>query len=184
MTLLPDGLYDRILDSTLREAAQGLATAGQAEIEALVPAERRRRLVAEMARLLPDLLDAIAASSDESEIERQELQLLNKLLTSVRRQDAQTPTWTAPVLALRSVHRTGLAPIFPQTGLSSPWLFTAGRADPSLFSELRAELSAADRVDILVSFITWSGFRKLWDVLESVTALGANGHPPSRGSWR
>jgi hypothetical protein len=103
--------------------------------------------------LLPDLLDAIGTSSDESEIERQELQLLNQLLTSVRRQDAQTPTWTAPVLALRSVHRTGLAPIFPQTGLSSPWLFTAGRADPSLFSELRAELSAADRVDILVSFI-------------------------------
>ncbi len=180
MTLLPDGLYDRILDSTMRVVAEDLATAGQAEIEALAPAERRRRLVAEIARLLPELLDGVATSSEESESERQELQFLNQLLTNVRRQDAQTPTWTAPVLALRSVHRTGLVPVFPQTGLSFPWLFTAGRSDPSLFSELRAELSAADRVDILVSFITWSGFRKLWDVLESVTALGANGQPRTR----
>jgi superfamily II DNA or RNA helicase/HKD family nuclease len=180
MTILPDGLYDRILDSTLREVAQSLETSGQAEIERLAPAERRRRLVAEIARLLPDLLDAAAGANDDSQSEQQELQFLNQLLTSVRRQDAQAPIWAAPVLALRSVHRVGLAPVFPSTGLTSPWLFTAGRADPSLFAELRAELSAADRVDILVSFITWSGFRKLWDVLESVTAVGANGQPRTK----
>jgi superfamily II DNA or RNA helicase/HKD family nuclease len=180
MTLLPDGLYDRILDSTLREAAKSLEASGQADIEKLAPAERRRRLVGEIAKLLPELLDAAANPNEDGESELRELAFLNQLLTSVRRNETHTPPWTAPVLALRSVHRTGAAPIFPSTGLSSPWLFTAGRADPSLFAELRAELSAADRVDILVSFITWSGIRKLWDVLESVTAVGANGQPRTR----
>lgn len=180
MALLPDGLYDRILDSTLREVAKALEASGQADVEKLAPAERRRRLVAEIAKLLPELLDAVADSNEDGESERQELAFLNQLLTSIRGQDTQTPTWTAPVLALRSVHRAGAAPVFPSTGLTSPWLFTAGRADPSLFAELRAELSAADRVDILVSFITWSGLRKLWDVLESVTAVGANGQPRTR----
>ena len=180
MTSLRDGLYDLILDDELRQVAESLQAEGQADIEKLGPAERRLRLVAEIARLLPELLDAVGDSESESENEHQELALLNQLLVSMRRQGTQTPEWSAPVLALRSVHRGGAAPIFPPTGLTTPWLFTAGRADPSLFSELRAELSAADHVDILVSFITWSGLRKLWDVLEAVTAVGANGAPRTR----
>ena len=180
MTLLPNGLYDQILNSTLRKVAEELASAGQAEINKLAPAERRRRLVAEIARLLPDLLDAVAATGEESEGEQQELQFLNNLLASVRRQDAEDQFWTSPLLALRSVHRSGPVPVFPQTGLSSPWLFTAGRADPSLFAELRAELGAADRIDVLVSFITWSGLRKILDVLESVTAPGGDRSPSTR----
>ena len=135
MSLLPDGLYDRILDSTLRQVAQTLQASGQADVETLAPAERRRRLVAEIALLLPEMLDAVAEANEQGESERQELALLNQLLANVRQQEAQTPTWTAPVLALRSVHRVGSAPVFPSTGLTSPWLFTSGRADPSLFAE-------------------------------------------------
>src|SRR5690606_36539033 len=66
----------------------------------------------------------------------------------------------------------------PETGLTAPWLFTAGKGTPSLLSELRRELAAADSVDILVSFITVSGVRKLRDVLERATATGADGKPP------
>ena len=66
------------------------------------------------------------------------------------------------------------------TGLSEPWLFTAGRGDPALMTELRRELAAADQVDILVSFITWSGIRKLWDVLEIATAINAKGQARTR----
>jgi HKD family nuclease len=68
----------------------------------------------------------------------------------------------------------------PATGLRHPWLFTSARTDPSLLNELRAELSAVDRVDILVSFITWSGVRKLLDVLQQVTALDAHGNPKTK----
>jgi HKD family nuclease len=38
---------------------------------------------------------------------------------------------------------------------------------------LRGELAGCDQADILVSFITHSGVRKLLDILPSVTAVGA-----------
>ena len=61
-----------------------------------------------------------------------------------------------------------------------PWLFTAGRGTPSLLSELQRELGACDRVDILVSFITQSGVRKLLDILQGITAVDAHGRPATR----
>lgn len=178
MTELPDGLYDLVLDNARRQLAESLQSAGHAEIDKLSPTERRRRLVEEVSRLLPELLDDLAESDHDSE--RLEIDLINQLLSGLRRENRDWVNWTAPVVALRSVHRAGSAPLFPPTGLTSPWLFTAGRADPSLIAELRAELNSADRVDILVSFITWSGLRKLWDVLEDVTAIDATGSPRTR----
>ncbi len=56
--------------------------------------------------------------------------------------------------------------------LAAPWLFTAGKGSPSLLQEIRRELASSDRVDILVSFITVSGVRKLQDVLQQITAQG------------
>ena len=68
---------------------------------------------------------------------------------------------------LRAIHRGTVVPEWPQTGLALPWLFTAGKGSPSLLYELRRELAACDQVDILVSFITHSGVRKLLDVLHA-----------------
>lgn len=174
---LPNGLYDLLLDTDLRSQVSDLLARGSASIAALPPLQRRHRLAAEIARLLPELLDAISEAGEQDESESRELEVINQLLAMIRRQGVETPDLQPPVSTLRAIHREGVAQPHPPTGLTAPWLFTAGRADPSLFAELRAELAATDRVDILVSFITWSGLRKLWDVLESITAVGANGQP-------
>ena len=81
---------------------------------------------------------------------------------------------------LQAVHRHSAPLVLPDTGLALPWLFTAGKGSPSLLSELRRELAACDQVDILVSFITHSGVRKLLDILQSVTSVGADGEPRTR----
>ncbi|MCQ6964051.1 DEAD/DEAH box helicase family protein [Aromatoleum toluolicum] len=180
MNTLPDGLYDLLLDARLRELALQLRDAGQAQVEPLTGAARRRRLAEVLAQLLPELLDEATDAEDDAAREQRELTLINGLLTHLRRGDAAADQWTAPVLTLRAIHRGQPRPTQPPTGLLAPWLFTAGRADPSLFAELRAELGSADRVDIVVSFITWSGLRKLLDVLESVSAIGADGEPRTR----
>jgi superfamily II DNA or RNA helicase/HKD family nuclease len=54
-------------------------------------------------------------------------------------------------------------------------LFTAAKASPGLLSELRHELASSDRVDILMSFITVSGLRKIRDILQNITALDGAG---------
>lgn len=180
MTSLPNGLYDLLLDERIRDLVLRLRDSGDADVERLTGDARRRRLTEVLARLLPDLLEEAADAEDDSAREERELALINGLLTHLRHGDARTEEWTTPVLALRAIYRGNARPSQPPTGVIAPWLFTAGRADPSLFSELRAELGSADRVDIVVSFITWSGLRKLMDVLESVTAIGADDQPRTK----
>ena len=170
MNQLPDGLYDRLMNGALQRSLEVLPPERQYEIEKLGSAELRRRLVLEIARLLPEIFDEISGSAGATESNR-EVDLINGLLAWIRQQGVEVAPLLTPARALRAVHPAGVAPIYPPTGLSAPWLFTAGRADPSLFAELRAELNSADRIDVLVSFITWSGLRKIIDVLESVTAL-------------
>ncbi|MEC4682851.1 MAG: DUF3427 domain-containing protein [Nitrospirota bacterium] len=60
----------------------------------------------------------------------------------------------------------------PLTGLSRNTLFTGSRNEPRLFSELVKEIETAERVELLVSFIRWSGLRLLRDALSDATRRG------------
>ena len=179
----PDGLYDLLLDSATAPQLEALAAQGQATLAELKGADRRQRLIDALQRLLPELLEEAAGGAEEEAKATAELHLLNQLLGSLRRSLAQPvpgPQWSEPLRLLRSLHRTHPPFDPPALPLSVPWLFAAGQGDPSLLSELRKEMGAADQVDMLVSFITWSGVRKLLDVLQGLTALGADGQPRVR----
>lgn len=56
----------------------------------------------------------------------------------------------------------------PGSPLSVSSLLTGSGDDPQLERELRLEMLSADRVDILVSFIKWSGLRLLLPALENL----------------
>lgn len=57
----------------------------------------------------------------------------------------------------------------PKTPLSISALLTGHGIDPPLEHELRAEMLTADRVDILISFIKWSGLRLLIPAFERLS---------------
>lgn len=60
----------------------------------------------------------------------------------------------------------------PETSLVESSLFTGSPSDPQLGSELCQEMATADSVDMLVSFIKWSGLRLLLPSLEELTRRG------------
>ena len=60
----------------------------------------------------------------------------------------------------------------PDTALNESSLFTGSPSDPQLVHELGKEMRSADAVDILISFIKWSGVRLLVPAFEEITRRG------------
>ena len=173
---LHPGFYDLLLSDRASQALDASISKTR-----LLDVAESARLVELLQKQLSGVLSDLA---DGYSIDDQ-LELVNGLLIDLRRKlpakDVESVELVAdPPTVLTSVMRHGFHHEPPQTGLTSPWLFTAGKGTPSLLSELRRELGAVEQVDILVSFITISGVRKLRDVLTRVTAVGADGKPPIR----
>jgi hypothetical protein len=60
----------------------------------------------------------------------------------------------------------------PETSLAESSLFTGSPSDPQLVHELGREMESADAVELLVSFIKWSGLRLLMPAFEEITGRG------------
>ncbi|MCD7444182.1 DUF3427 domain-containing protein [Streptomyces lincolnensis] len=76
------------------------------------------------------------------------------------------------LLALAEQEAPGVYAIRPLTPLSETALITNSPEDPSLGSELRAELATADRIDLLCAFVKWYGLRVLEDSLRAAKERG------------
>jgi superfamily II DNA or RNA helicase/HKD family nuclease len=181
-TPLPFGFYERLVRKSEVNDIEALVGLNSAFLSPPSKAQRREHLLDELTSRLADVLDSVSGQKSITEAEQAELKIIGALLREARQTSGedldQLPA--EPLAVLRAIHAPDVTPTLPETGLRRPAIFTAARNDPSLLNELRAELACTDRVDILVSFITWSGVRKILDILKSATVLDAKGNPRTR----
>jgi superfamily II DNA or RNA helicase/HKD family nuclease len=181
---IPSGLYDQLVTDSIERLLSKDSSARRDE-QAL--SDNAVDYIADsLVRQLASLLDDLPGSGADR-AERQ-LALVNELLVWLRLRlqksadtvetSGQIDLLAPPARVLRAVHRAPSDLMSPELGLAAPWLFTAGKGSPSLLHEIRRELASSDRIDILVSFITVSGVRKLQDVLHHITARSAEAGSP------
>jgi superfamily II DNA or RNA helicase/HKD family nuclease len=162
------GLYDSLLTARLRaqlDALTNLTAQTHPLDEPDAPARFAQFLADEVRRLLGDL-------NGDERIQKQ-VAIVNDLIAFLTQniQAEAADTIAAPPRILLAIHRTPEPPPRPLTPLgTSTLLIRPGK--PDLGHELGAELASADRVDALVSFITWSGFRRLREKFEHHARAG------------
>ncbi|MBL8888198.1 MAG: DEAD/DEAH box helicase family protein, partial [Phycisphaerales bacterium] len=175
------GLHDRLLSLELRTA---LASMGDDRIATLadVDSGEAHDAVAQYLELL--IAGTLSRHRGEEGVRRQR-EIVRRILTVLS--DEMEPDWAEgksladPLQRLLAVHaRSTVAPLRPDTPLARSSLLTGARGDPSLSLQLQKEIANADRVDILCSFIKWSGLRLLLPALESLVASPTSGAPRLR----
>jgi superfamily II DNA or RNA helicase/HKD family nuclease len=170
---LPLGLYDLVLDRLLEEQLAALGQDRvQTESEALDPGDGYAALADHLHRAVREVLQGLTGP----ERLRAQVGLCNRVVAVL--QDTAgahlagraLPVGARRLLSVRQAESSARpAPERPDTPPGSGCLLTGTRLDPSLVSQLRKELQTADRVDILCSFIKWSGTRILEEALRAFT---------------
>jgi superfamily II DNA or RNA helicase/HKD family nuclease len=168
--LTPLGLYERVLDEELAELLKSCPdiTATLEKLDDESEVESYSQLIAHILRgVLPNTTP------------KDRLPLINRLIELLSAQDGLDYTLRRRLIAAPKTLLTQVcmkdqtSPLCrPETPLSISSLLTGSADDPPLEREIRSELQNCDRVDILVSFIKWSGLSLLLSAFEEIEERG------------
>jgi superfamily II DNA or RNA helicase len=167
---LAHGLYERPLDEELAELLRGLPELSYTleKLDAESEPATYSRFVQQL------LLQALPGTKPGSRIE-----LINRLIELLAAKDGLEYTKCRRLLSEPRTLLTQLRPAeqsspwpHPETPISISSLLTGSADDPPLEREIRTELQSCDRVDILVSFVKWSGLSLLMTAFEEIEPRG------------
>ena len=176
--MLQSGLYEQLITTALRRELAAIPDERQSvvPIDKAEAAEVLSRYVAEVTRTVLERMQEskldvqaqialvnrmVKLLAEDSEPSLAVDEKAEQLLALLKEQD--------PMLALgkRASDMTR-----PETSLAMSSLFTGAVHEPQMFSELKKEIASADRIDMLVSFIKWSGLRLIIEELTEFTQRG------------
>jgi DNA or RNA helicases of superfamily II len=178
MELFP-GIYEQVISEYLASKLSGPEREGRVLKDPLARFDPQNVLARHIAKILRNAL----ISADEQHIPlAEQVRICNRLIGHLAaelrdktlEQCVITPDAEVLLaLAERNPSALGLvAPMRPETSIAQSSLFTGSPKEPGLVNELRKEIQSADRIDLLVSFIKWSGIRLILDDLKEFVRHG------------
>lgn len=180
--MLKPGLYEQVINRQVRLALSTIPAVRQ-HLERLDEAEASQALAQYLVDVVRQGLDAVMDRDDSL---LAQVALVNRIVALIR-QETGEPIFEALSVDERAeqllvllqendpmlvVGKTAQHTPRPETSIARSSLFTGAVHEPQMFSELRQEIASADGIDMLVSFIKWSGLRLLIDALQAFTGKG------------
>ncbi|MDO4481899.1 MAG: DUF3427 domain-containing protein [Bacillota bacterium] len=180
--MLHHGLYEQVINKRLISELEGITEARKA-VAPIDKAEASKILTQYLADVvqkgLDNVLDNGGDISSQIELTNQIVDLIHNKTKENDFNDMNIDRRAEQLLAvlkesdpILAVGKTAADLNRPESSIAQSSLFTGATHEPQLYSELKKEISSADRIDMLVSFIKWSGLRLLMDELREFTKNG------------
>ena len=180
--MLHHGLYEQVINRQMAEELDSIAGARKA-VAPIDRAEAPVVLAQYLTGVIRKGLDNIADSGNDLSAQ---VELTNRIIELIRlvtqEEDFSGLEVTRraelllallkekdPVLAAGK-NAEGL--VRPESSVARSSLFTGAPHEPQMYLELKRETASADRIDMLVSFIKWSGLRLIINELREFTLRG------------
>ncbi|MBW8800744.1 MAG: DEAD/DEAH box helicase family protein, partial [Streptomyces sp.] len=168
------GVYEELVTRRMQEQMEQLSAAGWRAIDDEVSEESSPHVLARhLSRAIGRRLSQLPHDKRVA-VANQIIESLASNSAELEASDAVELVADGPrqLLALAEREAPGVYALRPLTPLSETALITNSPEDPSLGSELRAELATADRIDLLCAFVKWYGIRVLESSLREAAQRG------------
>ncbi len=178
--MLPQGLYERVINKEVDEALAKM----EQHIETLPidKAEASKILAKYIAQIVEQGMDRILDKGGDLNAQ---VGLANTIISAIMDTTKEDDFDSLSVsqraeqlLALYDKKNSVLAfddkaaVVRPETSIAQSSLFTGAIHEPQMYTELKKEILSCNCIDMLVSFIKWSGLRL---IMEELTAFSQNG---------
>lgn len=175
------GLYEQLVTLAIESDLNRFVDSRLYSLADVDPEDSHQVVAQYLEHLLASSL-ATFRGKDATDRQRRLIDLILKTISNELGEDwSEQLSIASPLKRLLAVHSLPSSGVDrPDTPLSRSSLLTGTRLDPSLGSQLRKEIATSDRVDILCSFIKWSGLRVLLDCLQELAHRESSDGPRIR----
>ncbi|MCT4592982.1 MAG: DUF3427 domain-containing protein [Anaeromicrobium sp.] len=188
--MLKDGLYEELINSKLNDELDRLHSIKDIKRNKIDLEESKNILSKYISEVIKKGLNYIredTKNNKDEEIILKQIKACNHIidnLSNIANEDSLKEynisekaeilmSLYSKINSARSVNDK-LKIIRPTTSISESSLFTGSQIEPSMISEIKKEIVTCDSIDMLVSFIKWSGLRLILDDLKEFVKKSDN----------
>ncbi|WP_100407633.1 DEAD/DEAH box helicase [Bacillus solitudinis] len=138
------------ISQVTRNALKYLRESESNDVEALL----------EQIKVCNEIISLLSQKLDDEDFKSLQIEEEGEVLTSVY----------SRLNSIKSIRKNEI--VRPVTPISQSSLFTGSNYEPNMLSELKKEILTSDHIEMLVSFIKWSGLRCIIEELQTFTQKG------------